>query len=140
MIIKEGYKEGYKVLYKDGKFLYSTNRIWGFIRYEKDRWIWFKDGNKGNNKIKIIKYENNRWVGRPKFCGPIAVFDTIDNVNCFLYICDLDDYFISSNIVIYKVKYVPSKINYLYYFNVKEFVLPEGTQFAEKVYLLEEIC
>jgi len=37
MIIKEGYKEGYKVLYKDGKFLYSTNRIWGFIRYEKDR-------------------------------------------------------------------------------------------------------
>jgi len=108
-------KEGYKILYRYRKFLYSLSFV-----YED---------------YKIVRYRKDRWVGRPKKCGPLAVFNTKLDVNNFL----IDSYNNYNDIKVYRVKYIPSKIDYLYDHINKRFCLPPGTCLAEKIYLLEDI-
>jgi len=110
-------KIGYKVLCKISDYLYSFNMF--------------------SFDCKVIKYYENVWNERHKDDGPLAVFDNIKDTkkfirnNYYCYHCK-DGY-----LVLYKVKYVPSEERCLYYRNGdSKNDLPNGTDFANKVYLL----
>jgi len=90
----------------------------------------FTDGN-------VVNYFLGEWIEKPKKCGPLAVFDTIEHVNQFLWYGG--GY---NNQKIFKCKYIKSKETYLYTmrpFISSRFILPKGTCLADKVKLIEQV-
>jgi len=111
---------GYKVLCKISDYLYSFNM---FL-----------------SNYKVIRYYEEYWNKRHKKDGPLAVFDNIKDVKEFISNNNYCNRCKDGNLVVYKVKYVPSKERYLYYHNGdRRTDLPSGTDFADEVYLLKEI-
>lgn len=94
------------------------------------------------NDGKIVVYKKKKWIERPKKCGPLAVFDSIESAETFL-----DTVGFIKRILFY-CKYKPSKENILYspYWHwskerkIKQKKrLPIGTKLANKVKILKEI-
>jgi len=69
---------------------------------------------------------------RPDLCGPLAVFDRLEDATSFFYT-------VMGNLRIFKCEYTPSKESYLWKENEREFHLPKGTMLAEDVTLLEAL-
>jgi hypothetical protein len=88
-----------------------------------------------------VHYIENEWaIPRERF-GPLAVFDTLENVWDFL-----DSDRINDGDKIFKCKYVPSERGSVWFFNSNnekhwEFLkfLPCGTRLADKVMIIEEV-
>ena len=83
-----------------------------------------------------VKYEVNTWVSPCYGCGPLCVFDTLQDA---LHFVGKDD-----SISIYECIYEKSKQNKIYYISSGEFShkrplvkLPKGTVLANKVKLVK---
>jgi len=74
-----------------------------------------------------VVYKKKKWTTRPHKCGPLAVFDTLEHAKKFL-----TGQF-RGNRVIFKCKYKPSKILFLYTPFSRKIDVPLGTKFADKV-------
>lgn len=110
-----------------------------FIRYESA----FHDG-------KDVPYEISKWTKRPKNCGALAVFDTIEHAIDFLSNKLLS--LRTHEKVLFECKYKKSKCKRLYCerltlpeyteTHIKELPkdeIPKGTMFADKVKLIKKI-
>ena len=90
------------------------------------------------NDGRVVDYKIGKWAKRPEKCGPLAVFDTVENAKGFI-----DSGFDSKKF--FRCKYKPSKETRLYKtykgggVSEKEWALPYGTIFADKVKIIKEI-
>ncbi len=95
-----------------------------------------------------LTYYHDKWTIRPlledsltKACGPMAVFDTLENLKEFLK-CDWVSYSIKIHRA-YKCEYSPSKENRLWHRQFGMIYdrtnLPQGTVLADSVRLLEKV-
>lgn len=87
----------------------------------------------------VVAYERGKWTKRPKGCGPLAVFDTMESAEDFVIgeCMSHDRKFLCC-------KYKPSKEEFLYKIyrdgSVQQsFHTPTGTMFADKVKILEKV-
>ena len=80
-----------------------------------------------------VDYIINKWVKPRENSGPLAVFDTYRNASNFMRNgCDM---------LIFRCKYKESKIDRLFdgYEVLYYYQCPDGTQFADKVKILEKV-
>jgi len=84
---------------------------------------------------KQVEYIPNVFICRPLNCGPLAIFDSLENAKCFAP---------RSQFQFYICEYTPSKDNSLWFhdhiferleYKVKDF--PKGTLFADSVKLIK---
>lgn len=119
MMTKAEWKEGWKIIRRKGRMSCTWDRLRP-VRYKKD----------------IV-------VGRPKKCGPLAVFQSKEAAEDFLmrFLCDRHEVF-----VIVPCIYLPSKHRRLWETHTKipqykntmtNYETPFGTRYAEKVKCLE---
>ena len=92
-----------------------------------------------------VEYFINKWISRPNDCGPLVVFDSLENL--------LYNFFKLMNYYkIFECEYVPSKdkkiwkknIHLLFpedddYLYVQSDLLPKGSILADKVKIIKEI-
>jgi len=91
-------------------------------------------------KESTVRYYLNKWVRRPNLSwGPLAVFDTLEDVNSYLYVDD-------PNAVIFECEYIKSKQKFLRTPNIQDLKgitkdkdFPKGTVFANAVKLTKEV-
>lgn len=91
----------------------------------------------------VITYPIQKWVGPKSFCGPLTVFDTIEHARMFLRFCFANTgkqplRFAS----LFHCEFVRSQYQSLWVGSsgkVYGVPFPTGTQFADKIQLLEEI-
>ena len=88
---------------------------------------------------KTTDYKVGKWTKRPKGCGPLAVFDTYEQAKEFL---GYYDDFLQREI--YSCKYRRSTDTCFWYTGKHSFTstsdgIPDGTVFANRVKLLEQI-
>ena len=86
----------------------------------------------------FTKYKLNKWVNHKKNCGPLAVFDFLNNVKFFI-----EENLIIGNIKTFECEYIESKLNSLFVYksgeNLECFATPHGTCYADRVKLIKEI-
>lgn len=110
---------------------------WKVINKETRRSCTYTDRNKP------VHYKKNKVVGRPNFCGPLAVFKTKKEARNFIY--TNGKFFLPMCVV--KCLYIESKHREIWERSnrfssiwdrfIHEERLPEGTILAEKVKCLE---
>lgn len=105
------------------------------------------DGLKScSEKDRVVVYRVNEWTERPSDCGPLAVFDTLENLMRFVTIRGwlrivLNPLPDGIHLVIYTCEIEESKDEYLWTPGRLPMVvncLPMGTVLADRVKLLEE--
>lgn len=84
------------------------------------------------NDGKVVEYKLNKWTKRPKKCGPLAVFDSIESARFFINPK-------GENKLFFRCKYKESGENVLYKPYKTCNYAPDDTIFADKVKILEEI-
>ncbi|KKK65798.1 hypothetical protein LCGC14_2970470 [marine sediment metagenome] len=86
---------------------------------------------------RVVDYEIGKWTKRPKDCGPLAIFGTLNQALVFVDSSYIDrtyfhcKYKPSKEITLYK-KYKGGEIT-------EKFVLPNGTILADEVKILKEV-
>ena len=86
----------------------------------------------------IVRYNKKGWTHRPKDCGPLAVFKTVEDARQGFV-------FSVNDLTIFKCEIKKSKDKTLWtlYMQWRDtmhpYDLPEGTMLADKVKLLEEV-
>ena len=97
-----------------------------------------------------IEYKQNCWVSQPLYCGPLAVFETLDDALRFAEDEKLRSVFSSEAYALWSCDYIPSQERMLWrpynplYSRTRKvqynnFPLPPGTRFAQRVRLLNNI-
>jgi len=85
-------------------------------------------------------YKMNEWTKRIKDCGPLAVFDNMENIEFFMgRIVNFSPYFV------FECEYKESETKELYYLNKGKKIsynnmnIPRGTKFADEVKLIKRV-
>ena len=97
-----------------------------------------------------IEYEQNSWVSQPLYCGPLAVFETLDDALRFSEDQELRSLDTSEAYALWSCDYIPSQERTLWMpcyplfsrarkVQYNNFPLPPGTRFAQRVRLLNNI-
>jgi len=90
----------------------------------------------------IVEYKIGEWVKRPDGCGPLAVFNTLENAKDFVFKGTF-----GPTRKIFLCEYESSILNYLWCrytlqdkkMRREKHLLPIGTQLAERVMLIREV-
>ncbi len=87
------------------------------------------------NLGKVVEYSTNYWTNRPSYCGPLSVFGRLKDAEFFLKKEN------NKALELYLCEYEESSRRELYTENKrwKEVWCPSGTDFAEKIKLLQKI-
>ena len=83
-----------------------------------------------------IQYPIRKWVGPQGRCGPLAVFDTLENARLFIKVYHV------SRAGVWECEYIPSNYQVLWVVGVENLIrpyCPVGTQFADKVRIVNLI-
>jgi len=97
-----------------------------------------------------IEYEQNSWVSQPLHCGPLAVFEALDDALQFAKDQKLRSLHTSGAFALWSCDYIPSQERTLWMpcyplfsrarkVAYNSFLLPRGTRFAQRVRLLNNI-
>ena len=97
-----------------------------------------------------IEYEQNSWVSQPLYCGPLTVFENLDDALQFAKDQKLRILFSSEVFALWSCDYIPSQERTLWMpcyppfsrarkVAYNSFILPHGTRFARRVRLLNNI-
>ena len=97
-----------------------------------------------------IEYEQNSWVSQPLHCGPLTVFENLDDALQFAKDQKLRSVFSSEAYALWSCDYIPSQERTLWMpcyppfsrarkVAYNSFLLPRGTRFARRVRLLNNI-